>query len=131
MEAIEKEKTEEAKKRKREEETHGAGEPVWKLKLNAHKARKALRDGERLQRKVEKGQTPWKWLSQFEQQLLEDFDARRLHVRVDRANKAYGHGIARTRDFGFRPGENMCRDVPIEVRAHLRTLQTWRDPAAL
>ena len=124
MEAIEKEKTEEAKKRKREEETHGAGEPVWKLKLNAHLARKALRDGERLQRKVEKGQTPWKWLSQFEQQLLEDFDARRLHVRVDRANKAYGHGIARTRDFGFRPGKNMCRDVPIEVRAHLRSLQT-------
>ena len=29
-------------------------------------------------------------------------------------------------NFGFQPGENMCRDVGIEVLAHLRTLQkTW------
>ena len=58
----------------------------------------------------------------WQRQLLDDFVARRLHVKVDRANIAFGHGIARTHDFGFRPGENMCRDIPIEVRAHLRTL---------
>ena len=75
---------------------------VWKLKLDAHLARKALRDGE---------------------ELLEEIHARRVHVPVDRANVAHGDGIARTHDFGLRPGENMCRDVPIEVRAHLRTLQ--------
>ena len=57
MEAIEKEKTEAAKKRKHQDESHGAGEPVWKLKRDAHLARKVLRDGERLARKVETGKT--------------------------------------------------------------------------
>ena len=125
LDAIEKEKTQvaEEKKRKREAETHGAAEPVWRLKLNAHLARKALREGERLQRKILSGNKKWEWLSLKQRQLLDDFAGRRLHVQVDRANTAYGDGIARTNDFGFRPGENMCRDIPIEVRAHLRTLQ--------
>ena len=96
---------------------------MWRLKLEAHRARKALREGERLQRKVESGKVKWDWLSTQQQQLVQDYDARRLHVRVDRANQAYGHGIARTHDFGFQPGENMCRDVGTEVLAHLRTLQ--------
>ena len=101
---------------------------MWRLKLDAHLARKALRDGERLARKVQTGKTKWDWLSHKERQLLDDFNDRRLHVRVDRANNEYGHGIARTHEFGFRPGENMCRDVPIEVRAHLRTLQISEEP---
>ena len=124
LEAIENEKTQvaEEKKRKREAETHGAAEPVWRLKLNAHLARKALREGESLQRKILSGNKKWEWLSLKQRQLLDDFAGRRLHVQVDRANTAYGDGIARTNDFGFRPGENMCRDIPIEVRAHLRTL---------
>ena len=42
LEAVEKEKAEEAKKRKRQDEAHGAGAPVCKLKRNAHRARKAL-----------------------------------------------------------------------------------------
>ena len=42
LEAIGTEKAETAKKRKREAEAHGPGEPVWKLKLNAHLARTAL-----------------------------------------------------------------------------------------
>ena len=120
---IAEEKKEEADKRRRQEETHGAEEPVWRLKLKAHLARKALRDGERLTRKVEAGTVRFAWLSEKEQQLVQDYDSRRLHVRVDQANEKYGHGIARTNDFGCRAGENMCRDVPIEVRAHLRTLQ--------
>ena len=28
----------------------------------------------------------------------------------------------------FDPGENMCRDVPIEVRAQLRNLQRSEEP---
>ena len=132
VDAIGEEKIDEKEnKRKREEEAHGAGEPVWRLKLAAHLARKALRDGERLNRNLNRGKIHWDWLSHQQRQLLEDHAARRLHVRVDRANIAYGHGIARTHDFGFRPGENMCLRIPIEVRAHLRTLQKWRDPAAL
>ena len=120
---LNKEKAEEAKKRKLQDEAHGAGEPVWKLKRNAHLARKALRDGERLARKVTRGSVNFDDLYRWEQELVEDFNARRLHVRVVVANILYGHGIARTHAFGFRPGENMCRDVPIEVRAHLQTLQ--------
>ena len=58
-----------------------------------------------------------------EQELIEHYNNRKLHVRVDQANLDYGHGIARTHDFGFKPGDNMCTDVPIEVRARLRTLQ--------
>ena len=55
--------------------------------------------------------------------MIEDFNSRKLQVRVDQANPDFGHGIARTHDFGFKPGDNMCIDVPIEVRAQLRTLQ--------
>ena len=41
LEVIEKEKEEEVKKRKLQDESHGAGEPAWKLKLDAHLARKS------------------------------------------------------------------------------------------
>ena len=105
------------KKRKLQDESHGAGEPVWKLKLDANLARKALRDGERLAKKLDSGKIQLDWLFQQQKELLEEFHVRRLHVRVDRANVAHGHGIARTHDFGFRPGENMCREVPIAGRA--------------
>ena len=90
LEAIATEKVEEAKKRKLQDEAHGAGEPVWKLKLNAHLARKALRDGERLARKEQTGNIKWDWLTRHEQDLIEDFHARRLHVRVGQANKNIG-----------------------------------------
>ena len=52
LDAIDEEKKEEAKKRL---DAHGAGEPVWRLKLDAHLVRKALRDGERLARKIQTG----------------------------------------------------------------------------
>ena len=70
-----------------EDESHGAG-----LKLDAHLARKALRDGERLVKKL------LDWLPQ-RKELLEEFHARWLHVRVDRAHEVYGHGIATILDF--------------------------------
>ena len=62
QEAIAEEKTEEAKKRKLQHESHGAGEPVWKLKMNAHLARKALREGERLAKKLQRGKLQIDWL---------------------------------------------------------------------
>jgi len=122
--AIVEEKKEEGNKRKFEEDAHGAGEPVWKLKRAAHLARKALREGVRLSKNVNKGFYSMDNLDWHQRQLVEDCNARLLHVRVDRANLAYGHGVAHTHDFGFEPGDNMCRDVPIEVRAHVRSLQT-------
>ena len=108
---------EEVMKRKLQDEAHGAGEPVWKLTLDAHLERKALRDGERLTNTLNSGKTQLDWSFHQQKKLPEDFHARRLHVRVDRANLTCGHGIARTHDFGFRLGVNMCRDVPIEVIA--------------
>ena len=50
------------KKRKLQDESHGGGEPVWKLKLDAHLGRKALRDGERLAKKVDSGKIQFDWL---------------------------------------------------------------------
>ena len=116
-------KTEEAKKRKLMDESHGAEEPVWKLKVDAHNARKKLREAVRLAKQLDSVVMEWHQLTWHDRQLLEDFHARRLHTRVDRANLKYGQGIARTHDFGFRPGDNMCTDVPIEVQAQLRVLK--------
>ena len=93
---------------------------MWKLKRNAHRAREMLRQGERLCRKRDKDQISWDSLSTRQQHLVDGTINRELHVAVDKANKPYGHGIARTHDYGFRPGENICRDVPIEVRARRR-----------
>ena len=90
---------------------------MWKLKSNAHHAREALRAGQRLKKKLDRCQ----------KQLLNDMAATVLHVAVDFANKAYGHGIARTNDFGFKSGENMCRDVSMEVKAYLRIARTLRN----
>ena len=69
---LNKEKAEEAKKRKHQDEAHGAEEPVWKLKRAAHLARKRLRDGERLARKVLAGSIQWARPLQT-QELLDDF----------------------------------------------------------
>ena len=96
LEAIGQEKEEEVKRRKLQDESHGAGEPVWKLKLDAHIARKALRDGERLAKKLHSGKTQLDWLRHHQKEWKSSY-AKGLHVRIDRANVTYGHGIARTR----------------------------------
>ena len=68
---------EEAKKRKRQEEEHGAEEPVWKLKLNAHKARKALREGRRLSTQIETGIIEWDSLPHDKQELIYHYNNRK------------------------------------------------------
>ena len=105
-------------------EVDGAEEPMWKLKHRAYKARKALREGRRLATQIDRGIIEWASLNRDEQDLIGDYNSDKLHAQVDQANLKYGHGIARTNDFGFKPGDNMCTDVPIEARAQLRTLQT-------
>ena len=57
VEAVNHEKQEEVKKRKLEDEERAAGEPMWRLKLDAHLARKQLRDGVHLAWKVKIGKT--------------------------------------------------------------------------
>ena len=101
----------------------GDAEPVERLRKKAKTARYALRQAQSLQRKLDNNEIKWDSLGQQERESLEQLASRKLHVNVDKANKAYGHGIARTNDFGFEEGENMCRNVPMEVRAHLRQLQ--------
>ena len=121
LELLREEKDNDAKKRKTDE--HGASEPVWSLKRKAHIARRALQRGRTLQRKLERGVMKYERLSEEQQKLVENFNNRTLHVAVDKANVAYGHGVARTHDFGFEPGANMCRALPLEVRAHLALLK--------
>ena len=123
-----KRKEEDVKKRKLQDESHGAGEPVWKLKLDADLARKALRDGGRLVNKLDSGKIQLHWLFHQQKELVEEFHARRLHVRVDRANVAYGHGIARTHDFGFGPEEKCVVTCPSRCEHHCelcRDLRSW------
>ena len=66
IQAIGAEKKKEAKgdarKRKHEEEEHGAGEPVWNLRQNALRARKTLRDAERLYKTINQGTIAWDYL---------------------------------------------------------------------
>ena len=38
-----------------------------------------------------------------------------LAKAVDIANKQYGHGVARTNDFGFPKGTNMCTVQPTDL----------------
>ena len=77
--------------------------------------------------KVNSGALDIDYLPQGQKALLEKLASRELQVDVDKANTAYGHGMARTHDFGFQPGENMCTQVPMDVKAHLRTLRTSTD----
>ena len=101
----------------------GGAEPAKSLRKTALKARYALRQAQSLQRKLDSDEISWYYLSQQQRELLDQLVSRKLHVNVDKANKAYGHGIARTNDFGFAEVENMCRNVPMDVRAQLRLLQ--------
>ena len=96
---------------------------MWKLKSYAYNARKALRAGLQLKRKVDSGMEKIDELDRYQTKLLDDMSARLLHVEADKANRRYGHGIARTNDFGFKSGENMFLDVSMEVRAYLRIVQ--------
>ena len=115
---------EKAAKRKRWEEMQdGAEEPVWMLRARAKIARKKLRQAQSMSNKIQNNVLDIEYLSDKQKTLLEELDTRKLHFEVDRANEAYGHGVARTHVFGFTPGENMRRDIPMEIRAHLRQLR--------
>ena len=103
-----------ADRRKRKaEQTHDAEELVWKLRRDAHTARQNWRDGRRLSDK------DYRSLNTYGQQLLDDWHCGALSVKVDRANKAYGHGIARTHDFGYERGQNRNAQMSTDVAAAL------------
>ena len=109
-----------AERRSRQEERshpHGAAEPVWKLRRAALSARHDWRRGRRLS-SLDYGR-----LDTYAQRLVDEWWSGALAVRVDRANKAYGHGIARTHDFGFEPGQNMCTQIPADIAAAVRRLR--------
>ena len=114
----------EAEKRKHDCEGSGAVEPAWKLRRKALECRKLLREGQRLRRKSVEQDFRYDSLTKRQRSLLDDFLNKTLHKAVDMANTAYGHGIARTSDFGFLPGDNMNQELPTDVRAHLQLLQS-------
>ena len=92
------------------------------LRGAALRARQDFREGRRLYRKVTAGSGGW-WnsrfyqrLSSWERQLVTKFTSGALAKENDDANKAYGHGIARTSDYGFAVGENMHEGVSMALR---------------
>ena len=92
------------------------------LRGAALRARQDFREGRRLYRKVTAG-SGGSWnnrfyqsLSSWERQLVKKFESGALAKESDDANKAYGHGIARTSDYGFAVGENMHEGVSMARR---------------
>ena len=75
------------KMRNNQEHTDANGVPVWKLKTSAYTARKALRAGLQLKRKVDSGMKKIHELDRHQTKVLDDMSARLLHVEVDKANK--------------------------------------------
>ena len=68
-------------KGRKDEEGHGAGEPVSELRRAAHHARSELREGQRLARKN------YQSLNERGQTVVDAFISRKLHVNVDKENK--------------------------------------------
>ena len=73
-----------------------------------------MRRTRNLTRQVESGECDKAYLPEKQKMLLEAFVSGKLHGDVDKANKAYGHGMARTDAYGFEPGDNMCTEVPMD-----------------
>jgi len=111
-------KTKQERSKHEEEETHGAEEPVWKLRRKAYHARQELREGRRLAKRN------YTSLNYRAQTLVDEYLNGALNVAVDKSNKAFGHGIARTNDFGYAAGQNMCKQIPTDVSAALRILKS-------
>ena len=92
------------------------------LRGAALRARQDFREGRRLYRKMTAGSggswnsRVYQSLSSWERQLVKKFDSGALAKENDDANKAYGHGIARTSDYGFAVGENMHEGVSMARR---------------
>ena len=70
------------------------------------RARKAYLEGKRLERREY-----WK-LDDRQKSLCDDYINGTLAREVDKANREYGHGVARTHDYDFAPGQNMCKQKP-------------------
>ena len=80
--------------------------------------------------KLEQGRIQYGDLTAREQTLNDEYVSHKLHCLVDAANKAYGHGVARTNDYGFEIGQDMARQSEIltQVTAALQSLS--REPRA-
>ena len=83
----------------------GAGEPAGG-RARALRARAALREGRGLEHR------DYRWLDGRQKALRDAYINGSLAREVDQANDAYGHGIARTNDYGYAKGQNMCKQKP-------------------
>ena len=108
-----------ADRRKRKaEDTPGAEESVRELRRTALQTRWQWREGRRL------SNLDYNSLNASGRALVDDWLCGALSAKVDRANKAYGHGIARTHDFGYKPGQNMNTQMSTDVAAALKRVKT-------
>jgi len=90
-----------------------AGEEQADLRHAALRVRQDFREARRLHTKVEadKKGLVYAHLKPRQRELVEKFMSRQLHVEVDAHNKAYGHGMARSNDYGFAVGDDMFAGV--------------------
>ena len=86
------------------------------MRGRAQAARAELREGRLLSDSLDANTLPYNRLNDRQLRLVDEYNSRALHQKVDAANKEYGHGVARTHDYGFAPGEQMCRVETITQR---------------
>ena len=98
----------------------GAGEPAEDRasRKAALGVRLRFRQGRRLYRYVAERWWRWDSLTSEQQNLYHDFKSGELARAVDKANLIYGHGVARSRAYGYEIGDDMGASVlPIAQRA--------------
>ena len=94
----------------------GASDEQKVLRREAQAARDEWREGRKLERRVHAGTMDYNDLKERQQRLVDEFLSHALHKKVDMANLAYGHGVARTNDYGFAEGEQICQTLTLTQR---------------
>ena len=79
-------------------------------------ARAELREGRKVHRLVESNTLELREMDTRRQRLYNDCVSHVLHKKVDAANVVYGHGVARTNNYGFAEGEQIGQKKTVTER---------------
>ena len=93
-----------------------ASEEQRALRRRALAARAELREGGKVHGLVDADTVEYQDLDPRQQRLYDEYMSHALHRQVDVANKDYGHGVARTNDYGVAVGEQMCQTQTLTQR---------------
>ena len=80
--------------------------------------RAELREGRKLHVLVDAGSLQFNDMDARQRQLHGEFVSHELHRKADAANKEYGHGIARTNDYGVAEGEQRAWAI-LQIRGEV------------